>query len=326
MGLPGTDRLSIQAFPITDSYREDIRQGLTATPKFLQPKYFYDAVGSQLFEAICALPEYYLTRTETAILNGLALELFKRIGPCEIMELGSGSSTKTGLLLDALVQLNYPMVYLPVDVSPSILTTSAEALIDRYPNLKIHGLVADFESLWSHLTDRYEAQRLLIFLGSTLGNLSAAECTLFLEKIAQSLASGDYFLLGVDLRKPIPLLEAAYNDQAGVTAQFNLNLLRRLNRELEGNFDLAQFEHRAFYNSDLHQVEMHLVSRLAQKVTLAALDLSINFEKGETIHTETSRKFDLTELTAALAQLGLPLIQSWQDPQGWFAVVLCTHR
>ncbi len=315
-------RLEIQDFPVAQTYRQDVVTGLSSIPKFLQPKYFYDETGSRLFEAICELPEYYPTRTEALILQTAAVPIFQTTGPCELVELGSGSATKTTYLLDALVQLQYPLVYVPVDVSPTILQSSAERLLADYPQLIVRGVVADYEGVWARLP-RFESRRLLVFLGSTLGNFSQAECETFLAKIADSLQPQDYFLLGVDLRKAVPLLEAAYNDSQGVTAAFNLNLLARLNRDFDGNFDLTQFEHWAFYNKQLHQIEMHLRSLCPQSVYLSKLDLTVEFAAGETIHTESSRKFDLTELGGLLTELGLPTVKVWQDPQGWFGLLLC---
>ncbi|WP_218082074.1 L-histidine N(alpha)-methyltransferase [Anthocerotibacter panamensis] len=323
--LPETQRLQVQDLHVINTYAQDIRLGLTSIPKFLQPKYFYDATGSRLFEAICGLPEYYPTRTETSILERVAREIFQKTGPCDLLELGSGSSTKTTLLLDALDQLNYPMVYLPVDVSRTMLISSAQQLSRRYPRLRIHALVADYEQVWTQLPPAELSNRMVVFLGSTLGNFSALECERFLGKIAGALQSGDYFLLGVDLRKPVPILEAAYDDRQGVTAAFNLNLLQRLNRDFDGNFDLEQFEHWAFYNPKLHQIEMHLRSRIAQTVTLPSLELEVAFATGETIHTESSRKFDREGLESLLTSLGLTPLQSWQDPQNWFSLILCTR-
>jgi len=318
----GVERLGIRDFPIVETYQQDVILGLTSHPKFLQPKYFYDELGSQLFEAICDLPEYYPTRTEAGILKQAARGIFSRTGPCELVELGSGSSTKTTLLLDALVALDYPMVYVPVDVSMTMLKQTALGLINRYPKLYVQGIVADYEGIWAHLPPAALERRMVIFLGSTLGNFPAAECYAFLSKIAHSLMPGDYFLLGVDLQKPIPILEAAYNDQQGITAQFNLNVLTRLNQDFKGDFDLDQFEHWAFYNTQLHQIEMHLRSRIAQKVRLEALGLTLDFAAGETIHTESSRKFNLQEMGELLAQKSLPVRQVWQDPQGWFGLFL----
>ncbi len=315
-------RLKIEQFYVADTYQQDVTLGLTHTPKFLQPKYFYDERGSHLFEAICDLPEYYPTRTETQILQSAALNIFRLIGICELVELGSGSSTKTRILLDALTQLDYPQIYLPVDVSAKMLISSSEDLIDTYPNLTVQALVADYEHVWSGLPLKTLPRRVVIFLGSTLGNFSAQECDKFLTQVSSALEPGDCFLLGVDLQKPVAVLEAAYNDAQGVTAQFNLNLLRRLNQDFDGNFDLTKFKHWAFYNQDLQQIEMHLRSVCTQEVFLKKLGLTVDFLSQETIHTESSRKFDLSAIKSLLAQKSLPVTQTWQDQQGWFGLLL----
>lgn len=321
-----SERLEIYHAEVADTYDVDIMQGLTSQPRALQPKYFYDAVGSQLFEQICELPEYYPTRTEAQILQTCAHEIFRHTGPCEVIELGSGSSTKTRTLLDALVDLAYPMFYVPVDVSPTILKSSAAELIDHYPQLKVRAIVTDYDHLWKLLPERMLSKRIVIFLGSTIGNFLAEECEDFLEQVSVALEPGDYFLVGMDLQKPIHLLEAAYNDSQGITAAFNLNVLRRLNQDFAGNFDLAQFEHWAFYNQELQQIEMHLRSLTNQAVTLEKLSLKLNFEQGETIHTETSRKFNQAHMTALLNSKSLAPVQNWQDSQGWFSVTLCQKK
>ncbi len=321
-------RLAVQDLQgaVTDSFAQDVRLGLRARPKALPPKYFYDTHGSELFEAICGLPEYYPTRTETLILGHMASELFALTGPCELVELGSGSSTKTRVLLDALTLLDPTALYRPVDVSHSMLKNSALALSEEYPKLVIRAIVADYEHIWSQLPLAEKASRMLIFLGSTLGNFSAAECDLFLTKISTALQPGEYFLLGVDLQKDQAIVEAAYNDSQGVTAAFNRNVLHRINYTFNGNFDLDQFIHRAFYNPLLHQIEMHLVSQRVQTVELADLEMSINFDDQETIHTESSRKFDPQITAQMLTAQGLDPIHQWQDPQGWFMVILAQKR
>jgi L-histidine Nalpha-methyltransferase len=301
----------------------DVVRGLSQQPKTLSPRYFYDDHGSQLFEQICDLPEYYLTRTETAILQEYAPAIVQLTGPCEVVELGSGSSTKTRILLDAYQAAELPLRYRPIDISAGILESSARSLLLDYPTLHVHALAGTYELALQQLGPATLPKRMICFIGSTLGNLNPAECQDFLTQIQAALQPGEYFLLGVDLQKSIAQLEAAYNDSQGVTAAFNLNMLQHLNRRFAGNFDLSQFVHRAIYNSTAHQIEMYLSSLTAQKVQLKTLGLTVEFAAGEQILSEISRKFDLTTLQAELSQLGLSPCQSWTDRNHQFGVILC---
>lgn len=302
---------------------QDVIAGLTQQPKSLPPKYFYDDRGSLLFEQICQLPEYYLTRTETAILQTCASAIARLTGACEIVELGSGSSSKTRILLDAYAQQQQPLSYLPIDVSGGMLESSARRLLVEYPTLAVHGLVSTYELALANLPPVSLPARMLCFVGSSLGNLTPAECDVFFQQVVMALQPGEYFLLGIDLQKPKHLLEAAYNDQQQVTAAFNLNMLRHLNWQFNGNFNLEQFEHLAFYNETLHQVEIYIKSLQHQTVALEALNLTVEFQPGETILSEISRKFDLHQLQAELKQRGLCPVQAWTDPQHWFGLLLC---
>jgi L-histidine Nalpha-methyltransferase len=307
----------------------DVVQGLMNAPKTLPAKYFYDDHGSSLFELICSLPEYYLTRTELALLMDCAAELAQRVGTCDLIELGSGSSTKTQILFQAYSERCLPLHYVPIDVSGGMLKQSALSLLENYPNLDIHGLVGTYDQALAHLPPA-QAQRLIIFLGSSLGNLNPTECDQLFNQICCALQPGEFFLLGVDIQKPRDILEAAYNDSQGVTAAFNLNMLRHLNWRFSGNFCLEQFDHQAIYNEIDHQVEMYLRSRCDQSVTLDILDFSCTFAAQETIRTEISRKFSLSNLQQDLQQARNPLypghsltpIQVWTDPQQYFALVL----
>ena len=301
----------------------DVIQGLTETLKSLPPRYFYDDRGSKLFEQICELPEYYPTRTETQILRQYGSEISQITGACELVELGSGSSTKTRLLLDAYEANAYPLRYVPIDVSAGILESSAQQLLFDYPSLQVHGLVGTYELALQQLTPTQLPTRMILFLGSTVGNLARQECDIFFSQITAALDVGEYFLLGVDLQKPKHLLEAAYNDSQGVTAEFNLNMLEHLNRRFQGNFDTQLFEHWAFYNDQLHQIEMHLRSLKAQTVRLETLDLTVQFEANETIRTEISRKFDLSIIQEELQAKGLKPTKVWTDPKQWFGLILC---
>ncbi|MCS7031055.1 MAG: L-histidine N(alpha)-methyltransferase [Gloeomargarita sp. SKYG116] len=300
----------------------DVIQGLTRRPKTLPSYYFYDQRGSELFEQICNLPEYYPTRTEQKILASAAPEIAALTGPCDLVELGSGSSRKTRLLLDAYSQLQGDCTYIPIDVSTTMLQTTALHLLADYPCLFIHALAGVYETALEHLPPSARA-RLLIFLGSTIGNLSPQEEGQFLRQIYLSLSPGDHFLLGVDLQKDIHVLTAAYNDSQGVTAAFNLNILRHLNHCFRGNFSLDRFTHWAFYNEELHQIEMHLVSLEYQVIQLLDLGLEVDLRAQETIRTEISRKFDVTLMAKQLDCHGLPVQRVWQDEQKWFALLLC---
>lgn len=323
-----TDRLVIEsldapvAIATPTPFGSDVIEGLSQSPKTLPPKYFYDDRGSLLFEEICQLPEYYLTRTEAAILQTYADEIASLTGPCELVELGSGSSTKTRLLLDAYQRRGEPLCYRPIDVSAAILKSSTQQLLLDYPTLKVHGLVGTYELGLQHLTTAYLPHRLIGFLGSTLGNLSPQDCDAFFDQIRAALRPGDYFLLGIDLHKSTAQLEAAYNDRQGVTAAFNLNILRHLNERFGGNFDLSQFEHVAFYNEALHQIEMHLRSGRSQTVKLTDLDLTVHFQAGETIRSEISRKFELAELEQQLQAKQLHHRKTWTDCDRWFGLML----
>ena len=301
---------------------DDVIEGLTQTPKTLPPKYFYDDRGSLLFEKICELPEYYLTRTETSILQQYASEIAHLTGPCELVELGSGSSTKTRILLDAYQELGHPLHYLPIDISGGILEESSYSLLADYPTLHIHGIVSTYETALKHLNACPLPTRMISFIGSTLGNLTSQDCEIFFSHIVEALQPGDYFLLGIDLHKSKEILEPAYNDAQGVTAEFNLNMLQHLNRLYEGNFNEQQFEHLSFYNQDKHQIEMHLKSLRSQTVELHRLNLTVEFAENETIHTEISRKFEIKPLQTELQQLGLIPVQAWTDENQWFGLLL----
>jgi dimethylhistidine N-methyltransferase len=238
------------------------------------------------------------------------------------VELGSGSSTKTRRLLDAYQTLTDSLHYIPIDVSGSILTESAEQLLQEYPNLQIQGLVGTYEEALVELERTPAPSRMVFFLGSSLGNLNPQECDRFFDHILDALHMGEYFLLGVDLQKPKDILEAAYNDAQGVTAEFNLNMLEHLNQRFGGNFNPQNFEHWAFYNLELNQIEMHLRCLSAHSVDLAALDFQVKFETGETIRTEISRKFNVQTVQAELAAKGLKPITAWTDYKRWFGLIL----
>ncbi len=301
---------------------QDVIQGLTLQQKTIPPHYLYDRLGSQLFEEICGLPEYYPTRTETSILQTSAPKLAQITGNCQLIELGSGSSTKTRLIIEAYQKAGYSLAYVPVDVSTNILTESAQSLLLNYPFLEVHGLVGNYYLALKNLPDNNLDSRLVCFLGSTLGNFDPKECDYFFNQVMTVLKPGDYFLLGVDLQKPMPILEAAYNDAQGITAAFNLNILQHLNWRFAGNFNLTNFKHQAFFNPEQSQIEMHLVSLGQQEVRLEKLDLTITLAAGETIQTEISRKFSLQYLQDYLQKQGLKSHTVWTDNDQWFALLL----
>ena len=302
---------------------KDVIKGLTEKPKNLPPKYFYDDPGSLLFEKICELPEYYPTRTESWILQQYADEIAAITNCCELIELGSGSSTKTQALLDAYQKISDSCSYLPIDVSGGILKDSVLQLQEKYPDFAIHGLLGTYEQALVHLESNYLQSRMLFFLGSSLGNFNPEECNSFLEQVSRTLQSGDYFLLGIDLQKPKEILEPAYNDSQEVTAAFNLNMLSHLNWRFQGNFDINLFRHQAIYNQVDNQIEMYLHCQKSHWVNLAALDLKVFFEAGESILTEISRKFNLVTMKKQLETKGLKTVKTWTDEKGWFGLILC---
>ncbi|MFM7408903.1 MAG: L-histidine N(alpha)-methyltransferase [Cuspidothrix sp.] len=302
---------------------KDVIQGLTKKHKTLSPKYFYDDHGSLLFEEICELPEYYPTRTEAWILNQYADQIATITNCCELIELGSGSSTKTQALLDAYQKTAESCRYFPIDVSGGILKTSVLQLQEKYPNIAIHGLLGTYEQALVHLETNYLQSRMLFFLGSSLGNFNSEECDGFLNQISHTLQPGDYFLLGIDLQKPKDILEAAYNDSQNVTAAFNLNMLSHLNWRFQGDFDINLFKHQAIYNEVENQIEMYLHCQKSHWVTLEILELKVHFAEGESILTEISRKFDLTKMSQQLDSKGLKTIKTWTDEKEWFGLILC---
>ena len=302
---------------------KDVIKGFTEKPKSLPPKYFYDDPGSQLFEKICELPEYYPTRTEAWILQEYADEIAAITNCCELIELGSGSSTKTQALLTAYQKIANSCRYLPIDVSGGILKTSVLQLQEKYPDIAIHGLLGTYEQALVHLESNYLQSRMLFFLGSSLGNFNQEECDIFLNQVSRTLQPGDYFLLGIDLQKPLDILEAAYNDSQEVTAAFNLNMLSHLNWRFQGNFDISLFKHQAVYNQVDHQIEMYLHCQKSHWVSLDILDLKVNFEAGESILTEISRKFNLATMEKNLSDKGLKTVKTWTDEKEWFGLILC---
>ena len=303
---------------------EELEHCLLQSPRQIPSKYFYDARGSLLFEQICNLPEYYLTCTETEILESSAQVIAQLTGDCQIVELGSGSATKTRILLSAYSRLagDRPLFYVPIDISDSILISSAKQLCQQYPTLTIHGLVSDYDMALASLPPSPAPRRLICFLGSTLGNFSPQQCDAFFERLALVLAPGDYFLIGIDCHKSTEVLVSAYNDSAQVTAQFNLNILHHLNQRFGTNFVPELFRHQAIYNSILQQIEMYLISQADQTILLPWLRQTLPIKTGEKILTEISRKFSPMDIKQQLQAKGLDLVMSFSDRQNWYSVLL----
>lgn len=307
----------------TESFAEDVLSGLTACRKTLSPKYFYDEIGSQLFEKISELPEYYPTRTERGI---IARNISEIISFCcsktELVELGSGSSTKTRLLIEAFLNKYHKLNYIPIDISRSILVESARYLQKRYPEIHITGLVSDYIKALNYLTRHHHDHKMIIFLGSSIGNFAPDESLSFLKKIRESLAPSDMLLLGMDMVKSEDILIPAYDDAQGVTAKFNLNILARINRELGGRFDLNKFQHKAIFNKDQSRIEMHLVSAQKQTVEVDYFHRQFRFDKGETIHTENSHKYSESNILRMAELTGFEVENSWYDEKKWFSLNL----
>ncbi len=300
-----------------DSFREDVIAGLSQPHKALPPKYFYDAEGSRLFERICRLTEYYPTRAELALTRAHLAAIARFAGRgCELIEYGSGASLKTRLLIRAL----RPSVYVPVDISEAALAGAAQRLSREFGWLHIFALVGDFSQPLRLPVFRARAgrRRVVYFPGSTIGNLTPEEAQAFLSMSRAQVGAGGAMLIGVDLKKDANLLHAAYNDASGVTARFNLNLLNRINRELDADFDLRRFGHYAFYNAPRGRVEMHLVSLARQAVRIGRH--RFGFEAGETIHTENSCKYSVAEFRALAAGAGFTGRKVWLDAKGRFAL------
>jgi dimethylhistidine N-methyltransferase len=298
------------------SFAHDVIAGLTARPKRLPPKYFYDETGARLFEQITALPEYYLTRCELEILRERARDIARFFpAPSALIEFGSGSSKKMRILLAAAPAI---AAYAPVDISSEMLIQEANELRRDYPRLAVLPVEADFTKPFALPAAAAGMAHTGFFPGSTIGNFEPDEARAFLRHAGRMLGSGAALIIGVDLVKDPSILHAAYNDEAGLTAKFNLNLLTRINRELGGNFDLASFEHRAFYNCERHRIEMHLVSKKLQKVSVAGRD--VEFRAGETIHTENSYKYTLEHFTALARSSGWASVAVWTDAGKNFSI------
>lgn len=315
------DRLKITdcRTAVHEDMEREIRDGLTAEQKYLPCKYFYDSRGAALFERICRLPEYYQTRTELSILRNAAGEIMERLKEGSLIELGSGANWKIRILLDAANGSRSKIRYVPVDVCEPALKQAAEDLLALYPDLAVSGIIADFH----HERDRImpDGDKLITFFGSTIGNFSTEESRIFLSSIAAKMQQRDRLLVGVDMIKRKEILEAAYNDAQGVTAQFNKNILAVVNRELNASFDFSAFEHHAFYNEKRECIEMHLRAGKDMSVPVPGLQLIVPMKRGETIFTEISRKYSRKKVETMAAESGLSVTRWFTDCREWFALV-----
>jgi dimethylhistidine N-methyltransferase len=320
------ERFSLYRSPAgaaVDNFADDVRAGLSAPRKYLLPKYFYDEVGSALFEAICWLPEYYLTRTESEILERFGPEMLAAVGePVEIVEFGSGSARKTRALLSAALALQERVSYHPIDISPSALFAASASLVADFPNLDVTAYASDYFDVLSSARLSTEGRVLALFLGSNIGNYDPAAGGKLLRAMSSAFKPGDALLLGADLKKDAAVLELAYNDPTGVTAAFDKNVLARINRELGGHFDLDAFEHVARYDAVRGAVDSFLVARRGMNVAVDALAMQVRISSTESIHTESSFKFDEQDIAALAAKNGFRVARRWVDPAQRYSVSL----
>ncbi len=314
------------ATKIEKSFAEEISYTLSQNSKFINPKFFYDRKGSDLFESICSLPEYYPTKTEISILKKLKHDLSSYLDEnMNLVELGSGSSVKTRLLLDIFTTLQTKTEYFPIDIS-EILTESSEQLLKDYDTLHITGIIDTYEGGLEFLKNYDDNKNLIIFLGSSFGNFTPDDGKLFLEKIFSTMNSGDLFLIGLDLVKDKNILEAAYDDSQGITAKFNLNVLSRINDELDADFNINNFSHYSIYNETDQRIEMNLKSLVSQSVIIAKSNLSLNFNKDELIHTEYSHKYNVSQIKKLLIDVGFTIKHIWLDDKNYFSLTLVSKN
>ena len=303
-----------------ENVQSDLRAGLLSTPRTLPTKYIYDDRGSELFEQICELPEYYQTRTERQLLTDCADEIITLTKAEELVELGSGAATKTRVLLDAMARANQLRFYVPFDVSEGIVRRVAQELVHEYEGLQVHGVVGDFLAHLEHIPEG--GRRLVVILGGTIGNLAPEAALEFITSIHHEMSSGDFFLLGVQLETNIKRIEAAYNDAAGVTAEFNKNILHVMQGMVGATLNPDSFDHKAIYNQHNHRIEMRLRSKEQQTIQVPGLDLSFDLEKGEDILTEISTKYDHPRTESLLKQSGFDLIKWYTDPEELIGLAL----
>ena len=312
-----------------DEFASDVKTGLSSINKSLKSKYFYDEKGSYLFEQICLQPEYYITRCEANILRERSPAIANICpGDISIIELGSGSSCKTKILFERVLSRQSLLYYFPIDVSHSILLEAIRKLSSDFSNIHTIGISSDYvdgiEKATEFINKRYNvpSRKLILFLGSSIGNFQPDEARSFLEMVRDRMEKKDHLLVGFDLQKESSILNAAYNDKAEMTAKFNLNLLSRINRELGGEFNIKKFNHHAFYNQDNGRIEMHLVSKTDQQVYIELINKSFNFKEGESLHTEDSYKYSLKQIQILVQDSGFELKANFQDEKKWFDLAL----
>jgi L-histidine N-alpha-methyltransferase len=328
--LLSTDAILVESFVGAGEERalaDDVLDGLTRPFKEIPPKHFYDEVGAELFDRICDLPEYYPTRCERLILEDRSADIVAATGAAELVELGSGTAAKTRLLLRAMAEAGTLRRYVPVDVTEAMVLECADTLVDEFPGLQVHGIVGDFERHLHHIPPPEDGPRIVAFLGGTIGNFTPGSRRRFLRTVAKLLRPGiDRLLLGTDLVKDPRILEAAYDDRAGVTADFNRNVLRVINRELDADFDVDAFDHVAFFDREREWVEMRLRAQRHMHVSIAKIGLDVVFAPREELRTEISAKFTLERLRGDLAAGGLDLRGLMTDPDDLFALSLSARR
>ncbi|MGY5145654.1 MAG: L-histidine N(alpha)-methyltransferase [Candidatus Nitrosopumilus sp. metabat.KBP569_Feb_25m_nospike.7] len=311
---------------IEKSFAEEIAFSLNENSKFISPKFFYDKKGSNLFESICSVPEYYPTRTEISILKKLEHDLPPYLNEnVRLVELGSGASVKTRLILDVFTKLQANTEYFPIDIS-EILTESSEQLLKDYPTLNITGIIDTYEGGLEFLQNYDDKQNLIIFLGSSFGNFSPEDGKIFLKKIFSTMKQGDLFLIGLDLVKDEKILESAYDDSQGITAKFNLNVLSRINDELDADFIISNFSHYSVYNENDQRIEMNLKSLTSQSIIIKKSNLSLNLDEGELIHTEYSHKYNPSQIKTLLCDIGFEIKNMWLDDKKYFSLTLVSKN
>ena len=317
-------------FIINNEFAKNVENGLADIPKHISPKFFYDKIGSKLFEEICDQPEYYLNRIEAQILKKSASQIIDILDEkaISVIELGNGNSQKTRILLRPFLANWKNVSYFPIDVSLKMLKKSIRDLSREYSNLRIFGVCSDYVKGLIKINEfmkfkkNIPDKRLIIFLGSSIGNFDPKEASAFLYSLSKYIRNDDALLIGFDLEKDKSILEKAYNDKKGITSQFNLNVLSRINKELDGGFELSSFEHKSFYNLHEHRIEMHLESKLDQKVRIGAIGKEFHFKEGETIHTENSYKYSKNRLYVLVKNAGLQVIANFTDPKNQYSLIL----
>jgi L-histidine N-alpha-methyltransferase len=321
--LQKNQNLVIQAGSLQDpvqSFAVSVCKGLEKQPRQLECRFLYDAHGSELYEKICSQPEYYLTRAEAEILQQYAGEISRETGPCHLIELGSGSSVKTDYLLSAYQAQHTNVCYTPIDISATALKMAGKAIIANKPDVQVVGIHGTYNDSFQLI--RHTSPALVVFLGSTLGNFNEEEEHEFWQEISQHMQIGDYLLLGVDLVKDIPIIEAAYNDAAGITAAFTRNYFTRMNRELGSSLDLDQIKHVAFFNPEKSRMEIYLKFTEAQKIFIESLQKTFSVAEGEMLQVEISRKFHLPAVKDCLKAHGFQTLQTYTDDKSWFGLIL----